>query len=60
LAALNLERAVFDVMSGLREDGTAGDQAYQVLIVLTFFSTILVGPLLLVYLLTWYTRRSTS
>ena len=58
LTALNLERAVFDVMSGLREEGTAGDQAYGVLIALTLFSTILVGPLLLVYLLTWYARRS--
>ena len=58
LTALNLERAVFDVMSGLRAEGTAGDQAYGVLIALTLFSTILVGPLLLVYLLTWYARRS--
>jgi hypothetical protein len=60
LTALNLERAVFDVMSGLRDDGTAGDQAYGVLIALTFLSTLLVGPLLLVYVLTWYSRRSQS
>lgn len=60
LTALNLERAVFDVMSGLREEGTAGDQAYGVLIALTVFSVVLVGPLLLVYALTWYARRSRS
>ena len=60
LTAMNLERAVFDVMGGLREDGTASDQAYAVLIALTFLSTLLVGPLLLVYLLTWYARRPRS
>lgn len=60
LTALNLERAVFDIMSGLREDGTAGDEAYGVLIALTVLSTILVGPLLLVYLVTWYQRSRSS
>ena len=60
LTAMNLERAVFDVMGGLREEGTASDQAYAVLIALTFLSTLLVGPLLLVYLLTWYARRPKS
>ncbi len=58
LTALNLERAVFDVMSGLREEGTASDQAYGVLVALTVLSMLLVGPLLLVYLLTWYANRS--
>ena len=57
LTVLNLERAVFDVMSGLREEGTAGDSAYGVLIGLTFLSTLLVGPLLVVHLVTWYARR---
>lgn len=60
LTALNLERAVFDVMSGLREEGTASDQAYGVLIALAVLSVALVGPLLLVYVLTWYARRSRS
>jgi len=54
LTALNLERAVFDVMGGLREEGTAGDSAYGVLIALTLLSTILVGPLLLAYGLIWF------
>lgn len=57
LTALNLERAVFDVMSGLRDDGTSGDQAYGVLIGLTFLSTLLVAPLLLAYVLIWFGRR---
>ena len=57
LTALNLERAVFDVMGGLREEGTAGDGAYGVLIGLTLLSTIMVGPLLLAYGLIWFFRR---
>jgi hypothetical protein len=60
LTALNLERAVFDVMSGLREEGTAGDEAYAVLVALTFLSMLLVIPLLLVYIFTWYAQRSRS
>jgi hypothetical protein len=57
LAALNLERAVFDVMGGLREEGTASDGAYGVLVALTLVSSMLVVPLLIVYVLTWYARR---
>lgn len=57
LTALNLERAVFDVMSGLRDDGTSSDQAYGVLVGLTFLSTLLVAPLLLAYGLIWFGRR---
>ena len=61
LTALNLERAVFDVMGGLREEGTAADSAYGVLVALTLLSTILVGPLLLAYGLIWFFRsRSPS
>ncbi len=51
LTILNLERAVFDIMGGLREGGgTANDQAYAVLFTLTYFSVILFVPLLLCYL----------
>lgn len=57
LTGLNLERAVFDIMGGLREEGTPSDRAYEVLVVLTLFSTILVGPLLLGYGLIWFLRR---
>jgi hypothetical protein len=50
LTALNLERAVFDLMGGLREGGgTANDTAYAVLFTLTYFSVILFVPLLLCY-----------
>lgn len=57
LTALNLERAVFDVMGGLREEGTASDGAYGVMVALTLVSSMLVVPLLIVYVLTWYARR---
>lgn len=49
LALLNLERAVFNIMGGLR-DSTANDDAYAVLLVITLFSEILVIPLLLIYI----------
>lgn len=50
LTALNLERAVFDIMGGLRESGTANDSAYAILFALTFLSTVLVIPVFAVYL----------
>jgi hypothetical protein len=51
LTVLNLERAVFNIMGGLREGGgTASDSAYAVLWVLTFFSSVLFIPLLLCYI----------
>lgn len=49
LTVLNLERAVFDVMGGLREAGTANDSAYGILVGLTLFSMILFVPLLTCY-----------
>lgn len=45
LTLLNLERAVLNIMGGLR-DGTANDGAYEVLIVLTFLSWWAFVPLL--------------
>lgn len=50
LTMLNLERAVFDVMGGLRDKGTASDGAYGVLVLLTLLSTFLFVPLLISYL----------
>ena len=51
LTALNLERAVFDVMGGIREvERTANDAAYSVLIVLTVVSVFAVGPLFIAWL----------
>jgi hypothetical protein len=38
LAALNLEKAVFEIMAGLHHPGTANDDAYVVLLLLTFGS----------------------
>lgn len=59
LTVLNLERAVFDVMGGLRRDETSHDAAYRVLITLTFFSAILFLPLFLSYgYLVWRNRRN--
>ena len=54
LTALNLERAVFDFMGGLREPGTANDDAYAVLTLLTLFSVILFIPFLVGYLFLVY------
>jgi len=50
LTVLNLERAVFDVMGGLRDSGTANDSAYGMLVVLTIWSVILFFPLLFCYI----------
>lgn len=51
LTMLNLERAVFDVMGGLREQGTAHDNAYAVLFLLSLLSMLLFVPLLICYVL---------
>jgi hypothetical protein len=50
LTVLNLERAVFDVMGGLRDGGTANDSAYGILFALTVFSMILFVPLVVCYI----------
>jgi len=49
LTVLNLEKAVFDFMGGLRE-GTASDASYGILFLLSSFSILLFLPLLLCYL----------
>ena len=56
LTVLNLERAVFDIMGGYR-DQTPDDGAYQVLVSLTMISVILFIPLLLSYVVLIQTRR---
>jgi hypothetical protein len=50
LTVLNLERAVFNIMGGLRESGTSNDSAYAVLFVLTFLSVYLVIPVFVIYI----------
>lgn len=50
LTVLNLERAAFDVMGGLRDSGTSNDEAYGVLFGLTLLSILLIIPMALGYL----------
>ncbi len=56
LTALNLERAVFELMGGIRQ-GTANDAAYAVLILLTVLSMISFIPLLVIYCFQVYNAR---
>ncbi len=49
LTVLNLERAVFDFMGGVRE-GTASDASYGFLFMLSFFSALLFLPIVLCYI----------
>ena len=56
LTALNLERAVFDLMGDI-SDGTSHDAAYAVLVGLTILSAILAVPLLLGYIACIVKRR---
>jgi hypothetical protein len=56
LSALNLERAVFNVMGGIAE-GTANDGAYFVVMLLTMASTFLLPVLVVAYSWIWWRRR---
>lgn len=58
LTYLNLERAVFNVMGGLRGDQTANDGAYSILILLTVISVIQFPVVLGVYILLVVLKRS--
>ncbi len=49
LTMLNLEKAVFDFMGGVRP-GTASDDAYAILFLLTLLSMFLIIPLVIFYL----------
>lgn len=59
LAALNLERAVFDIMGGVRET-TAADAAYEVVVTLTMLSVVLFPILFLFYVVLAILRRRQS
>lgn len=50
LTVLNLERAVFDVMAGLRTEGTAADSTYATLLSITLFSLLALPILLLLWI----------
>jgi len=62
LAALNLEHAVFDLMGGLRREGTAErvvDETYRVVMNVTFISWLAFLPLLIAYCVAaWRARNS--
>lgn len=49
LYSLNLERVVFDLMGGRREDATVNDVAYEVLFLLSLLSVLLLIPLGIAY-----------
>ena len=55
LTALNLERAVFNIMGGIREKSSK-DAAYGVLIFLTFLSSLAAIPLVVGYAVAVYNR----
>lgn len=60
LVLLNLERAVFDLMAGLRDGGTASDEAYAALVALGFYSLAAapwIGALWLVEVVLAWRRR---
>lgn len=50
LSLLNLERAVFEIMGGVREK-TANDNAYVVLLIITTISYIFILPLVITYII---------
>ena len=50
LTALNLEKAVFDFMGGITQPGTASDDAYAVLFLLSLLAFNLFIPLLICYI----------
>jgi hypothetical protein len=51
LTVLNLERAIFNLMGGIREAGTANDEAYAVLVTLTYLSILLFIPICIGYII---------
>lgn len=57
LSLLNLEKAVFDLMAGLREDHTPADAAYAFLFFITSFAFLASPALALVYLFALIVRR---
>lgn len=61
LTALNLERAVFEIMAGNDPNqGTPADAAYGILVLLSFFSMFLTPVVLVLYLFAIYLVRRTA
>lgn len=59
LTALNLERAVFDIMGGIRER-TSNDSAYMILNLLSILSIVVFVPLLICYGVIVYKKSKPS
>jgi hypothetical protein len=57
LTGLNLERAAFETMGGLRGEPTANDTAYAYLILLSVLSFLLLPVLIVVYVVMWLKAR---
>ncbi|MBC7933235.1 MAG: hypothetical protein H7Z38_21945 [Rubrivivax sp.] len=49
LTALNLEKAAFETMGGMRGERTANDASYAILTVLSLLSILLIVPIVLAY-----------
>jgi hypothetical protein len=49
LTVLNLEKAAFETMGGMRGERTANDSAYAILTLLSLLSILLIAPLVLAY-----------
>ena len=60
LTALNLEQAVFDLMSGLHDDSTPADAAYSALALITAFALILFPALVAAYIAGIVLRRRSA
>ena len=58
LALLNLERAAFETMGGLRGEPTANDGAYAFLTLLAVLAFLLLPVLLAVYVVVWLKARA--
>lgn len=57
LSILNLEHAVFDIMAGLQKPGTSADAAFKFVVMLTFYSWILLPILLILYITLMFRRN---
>lgn len=56
LTALNLHRVIFNIMGG-QTNPSEHDLSYTILMLLTFLSVVLVGPLLITYIISIVVRR---
>ena len=57
LTLLNLERATFDLMAGIQEQGTASDEAYAFLVLLTVLSIYVAPVVFMLYFVQIFRRN---